>query len=265
MAVTRHDSRALLLARTNHAALMALLGTFGLVLASTPAVAFPPYRTTDADTAGARMLELRFGLLKLQRRDSESARSAPLSRINFGVGRHFEVISELEYAIDDQRIAEGALGFKWANLTAGRGVGVETLILLPVHSELSGTGIESQYLRTWHHERWQLHVNAGGFYDPRSATTERGWRASTLVEFPREQFRPGVELFVKDARSASARVQAGVGAIVPLERFEIRTGLHIGLNDAAPDVEASIWFSWKWRLARDMQRPPAGTAIRRGD
>jgi len=70
---------------------------------------------------------------------------------------------------------------------------------------------------------------------------------------------------VKDARSASARVQAGVGAIVPLERFEIRTGLHIGLNDAAPDVEASIWFSWKWRLARDMQRPPAGTAIRRGD
>ena len=167
------------------------------------------------------MLELRFGLLKLQRRDSESARSAPLSRINFGVGRHFEVISELEYAIDDQRIAEGALGFKWANLTAGRGVGVETLILLPVHSELSGTGIESQYLRTWHHERWQLHVNAGGFYDPRSATTERGWRASTLVEFPREQFRPGVELFVKDARSASARVQAGVGAIVPLERFEI--------------------------------------------
>jgi hypothetical protein len=238
-------------ARTKRARLAALLGAFGLVLASVPAVAFPPYRTTDADTAGAQTLELRLGLVKLQRRDSASERSAPLSRLNFGVGRHYEVISELEYAIDDHRFAEGALGFKWANLTAGRGVGVETLILLPVHSELGGAGIESQYLRTWQHERWQLHVNAGGFYDPRSTTTERGWRASMLVEFPRDRLRPGIELFVKDARSDPARVQAGVGVIAPLERFEIRAGLHVGLNDAAPDVEATVWFSWKWRLARD--------------
>jgi hypothetical protein len=164
------------------------------------------------------------------------------------VGRHYELISELEYAIDDHRLAEGALGFKWANLTDGRGIGVETLVLLPVHSGPSGVGIESQFLRTWQQERWQVHVNGGGFYDPRAATTERGWRASVLVEFPRDSFRPGLELFVRDAHSSPARMQAGVGVIAPLKRFEVRTGLHIRLNDAAPDVEATIWFSWKWHV-----------------
>jgi hypothetical protein len=245
--------RALPRAARSRAALMALLGAFGLALASAPATAFPPYRTTDADTAGAQMLELRLGLLKLRRDDSASERSAPLSRMNFGVGQHYEVISELEYAIDGHRFAEGALGFKWASLMNGLGVGVETLVLLPVHSDLSGAGVESQLLRTWQQERWLLHLNAGGFYDPRSTTTERGWRASVLAEFPRDRLRPGVELFVKDERSTAARVQAGVGVIASFERIELRTGLHIGLNDAAPDVEASVWLSWKWRLDRVAQ------------
>ncbi|HLF12176.1 MAG TPA: hypothetical protein VJA26_13260 [Gammaproteobacteria bacterium] len=221
-----------------------------LALASLPAAAFPPYHTTDADTAGAGMLELRLGLLKLQRRESMSERSAPLSRVNFGIGGHYEVISELEYAPDEHRFADGAVGFKWASLTNGRGIGVETLVLLPVHSDLSGAGVESQFLTTLQHERWQLHVNAGGFYDPRSAATERGWRASVLAEFPRKRFRPGVELFVKDARSSAARAQAGLGVIADLERIQIRTALHVGLNGAAPDLEASIWFSWKWRIDR---------------
>jgi hypothetical protein len=57
-----------------------------------------------------------------------------------------------------------------------------------------------------------------------------------------------VELFAKDERSSAARVQAGVGVIASLERIEIRAGLHIGLNDAAPDLEASVWLAWKWHL-----------------
>jgi hypothetical protein len=217
-----------------------------------PAIAFPPYRTTDAETAGDDMLELRLGVLKLRRDESETERSAPLSRINFGFGEHYEAISELEYAIDDGRFAEGALGFKWARAN-GRGIGVETLVLLPVHSELDGVGLESQFVRTWQHPGRRLHVNAGGFYDPRGATTERGWRGSVLAEFPRDRLRPGVELFVKDERSGGARVQVGVGLIASLTRMEIRAGLHAGVNDAAPDLEASVWFAWKWRLARAAQ------------
>ena len=219
--------------------------------AAPPALAFPPYRTTDAETAGDDTLEARIGLLRLQVRDSHSTRTAPLSRINYGIGPRFEVISELEYAIDDHELDEGALGFKWARLEDRRGIGVETLILLPVRSELSGAGIESQLIRTWQQERSRVHVNAGAFYDPRADSTERGWRASALAEFPRGRMRPGVELFVRDSDESDTRMQAGVGLIASLERVEIRTGLHVGLNDAAPDLEASVWLSWKWRVPKE--------------
>jgi len=220
-----------------------------LVLVATPAAAFPPYRTTDADTAGAGMLELRLGLLKIQKRGSTSERRTPLTRTNIGIGAHYEIISEFEYSPDEHRLEEGTLGFKWARLNNGFGVGVETLALLPVNSTLSGAGIESQFLATFQQERWQVHINAGGFYDPRAEQTEKGWRASVLAEFPRERFRPGVELFAKDARSEAARVQTGIGVIMEFERFEVRTGIHFGLSDAAPDVEASVWFAWKWRVS----------------
>jgi hypothetical protein len=211
-----------------------------LLCAAAPAYAFPPYRTTDAETAGDDTLEARIGLLRLQVRDSHSSRRAPLARINYGVGSRFEVISELEYAIDERELAEGALGFKWAKLESGRGFGVETLILLPVRSELSGAGVESQVLRTWQRERSRVHVNAGAFYDPRGGVTERGWRASGLAEFPRDRLRPGVELFIRDSDESDTRIQAGVGLIASLQRVEMRTGLHIGLNDAAPDLEGSV-------------------------
>lgn len=229
----------------------AVVGVALLVLSENPSYAFPPYRTTDAETAGDQILEARIGLLRLQVRDSHSTRRTPLSRVNYGIGSRFEVISELEYAIDEHELAEGALGFKWAKLENGRGFGVETLMLLPVRSELSGAGIESQVIRTWQQERSRVHLNAGAFYDPRGATVERGWRASALAEFPRDRLRPGVELFVRDSDTSDTRMQVGFGLIASLERVEIRTGLHVGLNDAAPDVEGSVWLSWKWRVPKE--------------
>jgi hypothetical protein len=223
-----------------------------------PSWAFPPYRTTDAETAGDDTLETRIGLLRLQVRDSHSTRRTPLSRINYGIGPHFEVISELEYAIDERQLDEGALGFKWAKLENGRGIGVETLLLLPVRSELDGTGIESQVIRTWQRDRSRVHVNAGAFYDPRGLATERGWRASALAEFPRGRVRPGIELFVRDSDATETRLQAGVGLIASLDRVEIRTGLHVGLNAAAPDLEGSVWLSWKWRVPNPSRSDAGG-------
>jgi hypothetical protein len=191
-------------------------------------------------------VELRLGLLRIQRRDGHSSRLTPLSRLNFGIGDHYEIISELEYAPDDHQLDEGALGFKWASLEDTLGFGVETLVLLPVQSDQGGAGIESQFLTTLKHETWRLHFNAGAFYDPRGADTTRGWRGSVLAEFPRERWRPGVELFARRAEGGATRSQLGFGAITQLERIEIRTGIHVGLSDAAPDVEGSVWLSWKW-------------------
>jgi hypothetical protein len=239
---------------TSRTILAALLMTS--ICVEFPAMAFPPYRSTDAETAGDDTLEARIGLLRLRVNDSHSTRTTPLSRINYGIGPHFELISELEYAIDDSQFDEGALGFKWARLENDRGIGVETLVLLPVQSEQSGAGLESQLIRTWRQERSRVHVNAGMFYDPRGTSTERGWRASALAEFPRDRLRPGVELFVRDSNLTDTRMQAGVGLIASMPRVEIRTGLHVGLNDAAPDLEASVWLSWKWQVPNSATREP---------
>jgi hypothetical protein len=185
--------------------------------------------------------------LKLQRQDSRTERRTPLTRLNLGIGDHYEIVSELEYAPDDHRLDEGALGFKWANLTDEIGFGVETLVLLPVQADQGGAGIESQFLTTLKRERWRLHMNAGIFHDPRGADVERGWRGSILAEFPRERWRPGVELFAREAHAEDTRLQLGFGTIAELERIEVRTGIHIGLSDAAPDLEATVWLSWKWQ------------------
>ena len=232
---------------------------FGLALAlvALPVHAFPPYRSTDADTAGDGNFELRLGLARVQREDAVGRRSSPLTRANYGLGPNVELVSELEYSADADELIEGALGLKWARVTDGRGIGVETLALLPVQDGQSGGGIESQLLVSFVDERRQLHVNIGGFYDSRAGETERGWRASVLAEFPRDGFEPGVELFIKDVDGEEARIQAGLGFIKPLRFLELRTSLHVGLSDAAPDIEANLWLAWRWE--RDQ---PA--AIRKG-
>jgi hypothetical protein len=226
------------------------LATVLALMLPTAAHAFPPYRSTDAETAGADVVELRLGLLRIQKRDGESSRLAPLSRLNIGMGDHYEIINELEYSPDNHQLDEGALGFKWARLDGTLGFGVETLALLPVQSDQGGAGIESQFLTTLKHDEWRLHLNAGAFYDPRGDATVRGWRGSVLAEFPRERWRPGIELFVRHAHGGGTRSQLGFGTIVQLERIEIRTGIHVGLSDAAPDVEGSVWLSWSWERGR---------------
>ena len=164
------------------------------------------------------------------------------------MGPHFEISSELEYVPDDDELGDAAVGFKWAApRREGLSIGVETLTLLPVQSEQAGAGIESQFLLTLTRERWQVHGNAGFFHDPRGSEIERGWRGSLLAEFPRNGLRPGVELFVRDANAAATEMQLGVGLIASLQRMEIRTGLHVGLNDASPDLEGNVWLSWKWQ------------------
>lgn len=223
-----------------------IAGAFLALALAGEARAFPPYRSTDAETAGAEVVELRLGLLRIQRRDGRSNRLTPLGRLNVGIGERTEIVSELEYAPDDHRLDEGALGFKWARLDGTLGFGVETLALLPVQSQQGGAGVESQFLTTLKHDEWRLHLNAGAFYDPRGQDTVRGWRGSVLAEFPRERWRPGVELFARRAHGAGTRSQLGFGAITQLERIEIRTGLHVGLSDAAPDLEGSVWLSWRW-------------------
>ena len=141
-----------------------------------PAWAFPPYRSTDADTADPGALEARLGLVRIAREDQDNTYESPLLRINLGLSRSFELISEFAYLPEEERVGDAAVGFKWIPLRRAVGVGVEALVLLPVSSDDDGAGVESQLLGTFGKDPFRLHLNAGGFYDARPADAEHGWR-----------------------------------------------------------------------------------------
>jgi hypothetical protein len=124
-------------------------------------------------------------------------------------------------------------------------LGIETLALLPVRPDDEGAGVEAQLLATYWGEGTRVHVNAGGFDDPRGAVDERGWRASVLTELPRGSWRPGVELAAKQVDGENADVRAGLGVIVDLGGVDLRAGAHAGLTDAAPDAVVSFWVATK--------------------
>ncbi len=125
---------------------------------------------------------------------------------------------------------------------------METLALLPMSSDQSGVGVESQLVGTFRRASFLLHLNAGGFHDPRSAETERGWRASVLAELEVRRSRAGIELFVKQVHGDPTSVQAGPGAILDLGCLDLRTALHVGLSREAPDLMGSLWITWRWQL-----------------
>ena len=210
--------------------------------------AFPPYRSTDADTADPGALEVRLGLVRIAREDQDNTYESPLLRINLGLSRAFELVSEFAYLPEEERVADAAVGFKWVPIRRSFSVGVETLALLPVSSDDDGVGVESQLLATFGKNPLRLHLNAGGFYDARSADIESGWRASSLAEYDWGRFRPGLEIFAKQVRSEPVRVEAGPGIIIQVGAIDLRTALHLGLTREAPDLIASFWVSWKWPI-----------------
>jgi len=210
--------------------------------------AFPPYRSTDAEAAPPGVLETRLGLLRVEREDHDNRYVSPLLRLNLGIVPDVELISEFEYNPERGRLGDGALGFKWASPGEPLSVGVETLALLPVSSNHSGAGVESQLLATFRRAPFQLHANAGGFYDSRPSDLERGWRASLLGEMERAHARLGIEVFAKQAHGEGVQVQAGSGIIFEVGPLDVRASLHAGLTSEAPDLIANLWISAKWKL-----------------
>ena len=212
------------------------------------ALAFPPYRSTDAETADPWDLEGRLGLVRLTRDDAENAYASPLLRINFGLPERVELTFEFEYLPAEAAVGDAAAGFKWVPWFHDLSAGIEVLALLPVSSE-GGAGVESQLLATQRLMPFKLHLNAGGFYDARPTPFEKGFRAGLLGELDGERFRPGLELFAKQVLSEPVAVQGGVGIIVKLGPVDLRAGAHLGLTEAAPDVVASFWIAGKLPLA----------------
>ncbi|RIL01670.1 MAG: hypothetical protein DCC71_17265 [Proteobacteria bacterium] len=224
------------------------LAAAAIVAFAAAAPAFPPYRSTDAEVIPAGLVELRLGFVRLEREDGDSESSSPLLRVNLGIGHDLELVSELEHRPETGRLGDAAVGIKWASAPERVSVGVETLALLPVTSDHSGAGVESQLLATVRRDPFRLHANAGGFYDARPSESERGWRASLLGEWERGRARVGAELFARQVGGESVRVQAGPGVIVSVGAFDVRASFHAGLTADAPDLTATLWISTEWQL-----------------
>ncbi len=217
-----------------------------LLVRALPASAFPPYRTTDADTADPYTLELRLGIFKVEREESETEIAAPLLRANFGLPNKIELITEFGYRPEESEFDDGAAGIKWVPLFGNNfSFGTETLVLLPVRPGDQGLGVEAQLLATFWRDRFRVHLNAGGSHDGRITPAENAWRASLLAEFPREGYRPGIELFAKKVDNEPTDVRAGAGIIYDIGSLDLRTALHVGLTDEAPDISFNLWFSTK--------------------
>lgn len=228
-----------------------LMLALGVVVFAAPAAAFPPYRSTDAGTADPWAFEARLGVLRLRRDRGESVYSSPLLRLNFGLPRGVELITELEVRPGRGGLADAALGAKWAPVRGRWSLGTETLLLLPV-PKTGGTGVESQLVLTYRDDGrgLRLHLNGGGFYDGRPEPAEQGWRASALAEVRRGRYRPGLEVFARKIGSEPVEVLLGPGVIVDMGRVDVRLGLHVGLTAAAPDVVLDAWTATAVALRR---------------
>jgi hypothetical protein len=216
--------------------------------APTPAWAFPPYRSTDADTAEEGVVEVRGGLLGIERESQKNAYFSPLLRANLGLPYNAEFVSELEYRADESEVTDAAVGLKWVPLRRGLNLGVEVLLLLPVSGGEDWAGVECVGVATFRRSNVLLHIDAGGFYDPRPEATEKGWKAGAIVEIERGRLRPGLEVFAKHVKHERLGLQAGPGIIVDLGLFDVRAGLRVGVTREAPDLELTIWITTKVRV-----------------
>jgi hypothetical protein len=221
-----------------------------LLLTGTHALAFPPYRSTDAETADPFHLEGRLGLVRYERDAGDSTFTSPLLRVNFGLPKRIELTTEFEYLPVEGEVGDAAAGLKWVPYFERLSLGIEALALLPV-SSAGGAGVESQLLATQRWDSFQLHLNLGGFYDARPAPIEKGWRGGLLGEAKLGRFRPGAELFAKQVTWEAVVAQAGLGLIVSLGPIDLRSGVHVGLTQAAPDFVTSLWIAGKLALSGD--------------
>ncbi len=230
-----------------------------MLAVATEGYAFPPYRSTDAETAAPWTFEPRLGLLRVERESGSTEYTAPLLRANLGLPYRLELVSELEYRADEERVADAAAGFKWAmpagELAVGTAaIGIETLALLP-NPGRDEPGVQSLLLATLTAPPLRLHLNGGGFHDPAPPRSAEGWRGSLLGEVQVGRLRPGWEVFARQRSGESAELASGPGLIVDFGGFDLRTGLQFGVTERAPDLATSLWITTKLPLSRSS--PPA--------
>lgn len=211
---------------------------------SFPAFGFPPYQSTDAETATPGSVETRFGG-QWDHQQGSATYSSPLVNINFGLPHDLEIVSELWYQPGVSRVANAATGIKWVPYTSDTiGYAIETIAHLPT-TQNSNAGVESTLITTMRRDNLLLHINVGGFTDPSPLTNGTGWTTGVLTEVLIGRFRPGLEFFLKKIDSQEIQATMTAGLITEFQHFDVRMGLTTGFTRTTPDISANLWVSAK--------------------
>jgi hypothetical protein len=241
------------------------LCVFGaLLFASSTALAYRPFDSTDADVAKAGDLELELGPVGRLREGSRRIRVEPAVVANYGLARDRELVLEgrREVALDRDEgeprssIVDNGLFVKQVlrpgvlQDAAGPSVATEVGVLLPsVHGE-KGTGASLAGIVSQRTEALTAHLNAALEW---TREHEPGAFLGAILEGPHAwAVRPVAEVFGEQASGTARTTSSLVGAV-----WRVRDGLSFDIgvrraHSAGETVrELRIGLTWAFSVKKE--------------
>jgi hypothetical protein len=219
-------------------ALLRAVMTLAVIFAS-PALAYRPYDSTDADVADSGETEIEFGWRFSHRR--QPPEHAGQWVLNVGLGASREIVLEGEWA--RSTIVDAAVLLKQVHRRGalqgepGLSIASECGVLIPTAGTESGAGGECLLIASHGNSVLSWHVNAGIEFD-----TEHRWAHSVgvILEGPHTwRLRPGVEVRREAAESEEPEVSALAGVV-----WSARESMSFDLayrRSLAPSSEQGEW------------------------
>jgi len=236
---------------------------FAVLLAATPALAYRPFDSTDADVAHAGEAEIEFGPVHFLREGSKRFVHVPALIANFGFSKDRELVIEgrHEVAIDPEpdeprsALVDNAVSMKHVlrrgvlQEESGPSIATEYGVLLP-STDGGGTGFTVAGIAS---QRWHagtIHLNAAL---ARTREHEPGLFLGTILEGPFAwPVRPVAEVFTQRAANTPRTDSLLLGAI-----WRAREGLSFdaGVRSARVGDEAvkeiRLGLTWAFAIKRE--------------
>jgi hypothetical protein len=236
---------------------------FAVLLAATPALAYRPFDSTDADVAHAGEAEIEFGPVHFLREGSKRFVHVPALIANFGFSKDRELVIEgrHEVAIDPEpdeprsALVDNAVSMKHVlrrgvlQEESGPSIATEYGVLLP-STDGGGTGFTVAGIAS---QRWHagtIHLNAAL---ARTREHEPGLFLGTILEGPFAwPVRPVAEVFTQRAGNTPRTDSLLLGAI-----WRAREGLSFdaGVRSARVGDEAvkeiRLGLTWAFAIKRE--------------
>ena len=241
--------------RTVRSLILATSSLFIATLAS-PAHAYRPFDSTDADVADYGEVELEMGPVGLLRSHSVN-RFEPIQVLNLGFARDWELVLQGRESLPSEnpvksRITIGDTGLflkhvlREGTLQGARGVSVATEfgVLLPgFHEDEPGAGFSIALIASQRFSFGTLHLNA------QVAETKAGNRdvfGGFIAEGPFDwRVRPVLELLADHELDDHSTLSVLGGVIVRItSEFNLDAGLRLADSDNAGVVEFRGGFTW---------------------